>query len=143
MINLTTSKQMRYFHNFYGMFHFTDKFHVTAGFDYGMEQKSKGSSDITIGTALLLIVKVSFNDKWSVTGRGEYYNDENGIIIATGTENGFQTTGYSLNLDYRIRDNAVWRVEGRTLNSKDKIFIKDGEAVNTNTFVTTSLAISF
>ena len=31
-----TAQQMRYFHNFYAMFHVTDKFHITAGFDYGM-----------------------------------------------------------------------------------------------------------
>ena len=69
--------------------------------------------------------------------------DEKGVIIATGTENGFQTTGYSVNIDYKIRDNAVWRIEGRTLNSKDKIFMKDDTAENMSTFVTTSIAIAF
>jgi hypothetical protein len=83
------------------------------------------------------------NDQWSVTARGEYYMDEKGVIIATGTTNGFQTTGYSLNLDCKLRENAVWRIEARTLNSKDKIFSKENGVVNTNTFVTTSLAISF
>ncbi len=37
-----TAIQMRYFHNFYGMFHITNRFHITGGFDVGMEQKSKG-----------------------------------------------------------------------------------------------------
>ncbi len=50
--------------------------------------------------------------------------------------------GYSLNFDYRITDNIVWRIEGRILDSKDKIFIHDTQSVNTNTFVTTSLAIT-
>ncbi len=137
-------KQMRYFHNLYAMVHFTEHFHVTAGFDYGMEQKSEGSSDFNTWYSPVVIVKVIINDRWSMTGRAEYYTDENGVIIPTGTENGFQTSGYSLNFDYRIRDNAVWRVEGRTLNSKDKIFVDaDGKATNTNTFVTTSLAVSF
>lgn len=138
-----TAKQIRYFHNFYGMFHITKKFHVTAGFDYGMEQKSKGSSDYNNWYSPVLIVKVNFNTKWSVTARGEYYCDKNGVIISTGTKNGFQTSGYSLNFDYRIRENAVWRIEGRALNSKDKIFIAKSDAVNINTFVTTSLAVSF
>jgi Putative beta-barrel porin-2, OmpL-like. bbp2 len=138
-----SAKQMRYFHNLYGMFHVTDKFHVTAGFDYGMEQKTKGSSNYNNWYSPVLIVKVIFNDKWSATARGEYYIDKNGVIIATGTPNGFQASGWSLNFDYRIRDNIVWRVEGRTLDSKDKIFTKSADLVNTNTFVTTSLAISF
>jgi len=138
-----SAKQMRYFHNLYGIFHINDKFHITAGFDYGMEQKSKGSGDFNNWYSPVLIVKVIFNDKWSATARGEYYVDKNGVIIATGTTNGFQTTGWSLNFDHRIRENAVWRIEIRSLNSKDKIFIKNMDVVNTNTFVTTSLAISF
>ena len=132
-----TSKQMRCFNNLYAMIHFNDNIHLTAGFDYGMEQKVKGSSDYNNWYSPVLILMVKLSNQWSVTARGEFYNDEHGVIIATGTENGFQTSGYSLNFDYKIRDNAVWRVEGRTLNSKDKIFIKDNKTQNTNTFVTT------
>lgn len=138
-----TSKQMRYFHNVYGVFHISDNFHITAGFDYGMEQKAEGSSDFNSWYSPVVIVKVNLNDQWAVAARGEYYVDENGVIIATGTENGFQTTGCSLNVDYKIRDNAVWRIEGRTLNSKDKIFMNDDTAENMSTFVTTSIAVSF
>ncbi len=91
----------------------------------------------------MLIVKLNLNEQWSISARGEYYKDENGVIIASGTENGFQTTAYSLNLDYKLRENAYWRIEGRALNSKDKIFNKEGEATQSNIFVTSSLAISF
>jgi hypothetical protein len=79
----------------------------------------------------------------AVAVRGEYYNDKNGIIIATGTPNGFQTFGYSLTFDYKISDNVMWRIEGRGLSSKDKIFTLDYKPNNQNYFVTTSLAIAF
>ena len=138
-----TAKQMRYFHNLYGVFHVSDKFHITAGFDYGMEQKSEGSGDYNAWYSPVILVKVNMNDQWSVTARGEYYMDEKGVIIATGTTNGFQTISYSLNLDCKLRENAVWRIEARSLNSKDKIFSKENSVLNTNTFVTTSLAVSF
>lgn len=138
-----TSKQMRYFNNVYGLFQITDNFHITAGFDYGMEEKSKGSNDFNNWYSPVIILKVNLNEQWAIAGRVEYYVDENGVIIATGTENGFQTIGYSLNIDYKIRENAVWRIEGRSFNSEDKIFIKDDSAVNMSTFVTTSIAISF
>lgn len=138
-----TLQQMRYFHNIYGMFHINDKFHITAGFDYGMEQKSKGSSAYNNWYSPVLIVKVNFNSKWSVTARGEYYCDKNGVILSTGTKNGFQTSGYSLNFDYRIRENAVWRIEGRGLNSIDKIFTMNKKNSYENYFITTSLAIAF
>ncbi len=137
-------KQMRYFHNLYGILHLTDQFHVTAGFDYGMEQVSKGSSDFNTWYSPVLIVKYDLNDTWAIAARGEYYADENGVIIATGTEHGFKTTGFSLNVDCKLRANAVWRIEGRMLSSEDDIFTdSDGAATNSNTAVTTSLAISF
>lgn len=138
------AKQMRYFNNLYGMFHFTDHFHLTAGLDFGLEQDAKGSSNFNTWYSPVLIVQLMLNDKWSFTGRGEYYADEHGVIIPTGTENGFKTSGYSLNVDYRIRTNAVWRVEGRLFKSEDDIFTNgNGNATNTNTAVTTSIAVSF
>lgn len=138
-----TLKQMRYYHNFYGIFHPTDKFGITLGFDYCMEQKSNDSSGYNNLYSPVLILKYQFTVKFSISARGEFYGDKNGIIIATGTENGFQTTGISINADFAPAKNVLWRIEGRTLNSKDKIFVKDDEAVNTDTFVTTSLAVSF
>lgn len=137
------SKQMRYFHNFYGMFHFTDNFHLTAGFDYGMEQKSKGSSDYNNWYSPVIIAKVNFNDKWGLAGRWEYYSDRNGVIITTGTPNGFKTTGYSLNLDYAPISNALIRLEGKVYDSKDMIFIRELNPVNHSANVTASIAVSF
>lgn len=134
-------KQMRYFHNFYAIFHL-NKIHITAGFDYGMEQKSKGSSDYNTWYSPVLIVMVAPTNKFSLSARGEYYTDPNGAIIATGTPNGFQTLGYSLNFDYKIMDNLVWRVEGRGLSSKDNIFTMDNKPSTQNYFVTTSLALT-
>jgi len=138
-----TIAQMRYYHNFFALLNPTDKFRITLGFDYCMEQKSKGSNDYNTLYSPIIILRYQCLEKVAIAVRGEFYNDKNGVIIATGTENGFQTSGYSLNFDYKISDNAVWRVEGRMLNSKDKIFVKDNDAENTNTFVTTSLALSF
>ena len=52
----------------------------------------------------------------------EYYKDKHEIIISTNTANGFQTFSYSANIDYEIHKNFYWRVEARTLKSKDPIF---------------------
>jgi len=136
-------KRMRYFHNFYGIFQLTDSFGLTAGFDIGAEQKAKGSERYSSWYSPVLIAKYAVNSKASISARGEYYTDKNGVIISTGTENGFQTVGYSLNFDYNVYSNVVWRIEARSLSSKDYIFVKDGTAKNSNTFVTTALAIAF
>lgn len=136
-------KQMRYFHNFYGQFQVSDKFGITAGFDIGAEQKAKGSEQYNSWYSPVVIVKLSPNAKNNIAARVEYYSDEDGVIIPTGTTNGFRTWGYSLNYDYLIRDNIMWRIEGRGFTGKDKTFIEEGDAVNSNFFITSSLAISF
>jgi hypothetical protein len=134
---------MRYFHNFYGLFQLNEKFGLTAGFDIGAEQKAKGSKSYSSWYSPVIIAKYSINEKLSLSARAEYYVDEDGVIISTGTQNGFKTMGYSLNFDYNIYSNVVWRLEARTLNSKDDIFVKGGDATANNTFVSTALAISF
>lgn len=138
-----STRQMRYFHNLYGIFQITEKFALTAGFDIGAEQKNKGSNHYNTWYAPVVIVKYSPAEKHNLAIRAEYYNDENGAIIGTGTPNGFKTWGYSINYDYLIRKNILWRIEGRGLTSKDKIFIGNEKLGNNNFFITTSLAIAF
>lgn len=137
-------RQMRYFHNLYAVYQINKKFGVTAGFDIGAEQKAKGSEQYNIWYTPVLIAKYNATEKLSFTARGEYYQDEKGVIIATGTENGFKTFGYSLNADYQILPNLVWRTEIRNLNSKDAIFMNRTDEFNSNSLTaTTALAISF
>ena len=134
---------MRYFHNFYGIVQLKDNLGLIAGFDFGSQQIAKESSEYNNWYSPVVILKYSPSSKVNIAVRGEIYNDKNGVIIATGSPNGFQTTGFSLNVDYNISDNAVWRIEGRRLNSKDKIFLLNDEFSSENYTATTSLAISF
>lgn len=123
-------RRMRYFNNLYGIFTITDQFSVIAGFDYGLEQREKGGSDMNQWYSPVVIARYAFTDKLALAGRIEHYNDKHGVIISTGTGNGFQTTGYSLNLDVTPVSNVLFRIEGKWLNSN-------------NTAVTTSLAFWF
>ncbi len=138
-----SSRQMRYFHNFYGQFLIGDDFAITAGFDIGAEQKAKASSQYNVWYSPVVIFKYAFTPVFTMAARAEYYSDKNGVIIATGTPNGFQTLGYSANFDFNFTNNFVWRVEGRLFQSKDKIFTRDGSATQYNPFVATSLAVLF
>ncbi|WP_445430852.1 porin [Chryseobacterium indoltheticum] len=137
-------RQMRYFHNLYAVYQINKKLGITAGFDIGAEQKSKGSEQYNIWYTPVLVAKYNVTDKLSFTARGEYYQDEKGVIISTGTENGFKTFGYSFNADYQILPNLVWRTEIRNLNSKDAIFMNRTDEFNKNSLTaTTALAVSF
>lgn len=138
-----STKQMRYFHNFYGIFQLTEKVAITAGFDIGAEQKSKGTTNYNIWYTPIVILKLNPNEQHSFGIRAEYYSDPNGVIIGIAAPNGFKTWGYSLNYDYLIRKNVIWRIEGRGFTSEDKVFILSDKPSNNNFFITTSLAIAF
>ncbi|MGC3943772.1 MAG: porin [Chryseolinea sp.] len=139
-----SARQMRYFHNLYGIFQLSDKVGITVGFDYGVEEKNPDTNATNPWFSPVIIARFSITDKLALAVRGEYYQDEYGIIIATGTPNGFKTSGISANFDYQIVPNALWRVEVRNLTSKDDVFVDgDNNPSNTNTFVSTSLAVSF
>jgi hypothetical protein len=135
-------KKWRYFNDFYGQFKLTEKTSVIAGFDIGAQQSAKGSSNYDVWYTPAAIVQYRPTAKIQLAARGEYYQDEKGVIIATGTPNGFKTYGFSANFDYLPVNNVMFRIEARTLNSKDDIFLKDNNPTNSNVFITTSLAVS-
>ncbi len=147
-------KQGRLFNNFYAIINPAGKFGVTLGFDIGSDRKPIGSGDHRVGSGSymwyspVVIARLAISDKSYLAGRIEYYDDKNGVIIATGPAsadrpNGFQTWGYSLNYDYAIFPNALFRIEGKVYNSKDAIFETSTSLSRTNTSLTTSLALSF
>jgi hypothetical protein len=133
----------RFYNNFYAIVQVTNKFGLTCGIDYGTQQVSKENHKTNHIVSPVAIARYQLASKWAVAGRVEYYQDKNGIFIATGTPNGFETTGYSLNLDYAPVTNAVIRLEGKVYDSKDNVFTKYGNAINTNPLITASFAVSF
>jgi hypothetical protein len=134
---------MRYYHDIYGIFQISDYFGITAGFDIGTEEKSNNNSGMNTWYTPVLIAKYNASSRVSLTARGEYYQDEKGVIITTGTPNGFKTTGVSLNVDYAPSSNMLFRIEGRSLNSKDKVFLKGNAMKKNNSFITAAFALSF
>jgi len=133
----------RFYHNFYGIFNLTKAFGITLGFDYGTQQKVKGNSEKNKVLSPVVIARYVFTSKLALAGRVEYYQDKNGVIISTGTPNGFKTTGYSMNIDYSPVPNAVVRLEGKVYDSKDKIFERNLSNVNYNAAITAGIAVSF
>ena len=133
----------RFYHNFYGIFKLTDQFGLTFGIDYGIQQKPTDHNDKSEVLSPVAIAQYKFSPKWAIAGRIEYYKDKDGVFIVTSTPEGFNTTGYSLNIDYAPIPNAAIRIEGKIYDSKDKVFLRNLNAVNTNIALTTSIALSF
>ena len=136
-------KLMRYFHNFYGIFQVSNKFGLTFGFDVGFQQKTPKSNSYNVWYSPVLVARYAPTKKLSFAARSEFYSDKNQVIISTNSRNGFQTIGNSLNVDYLITDNLLWRIEYRNLRSKDPIFRRNETFINQNNLIISSLAITF
>ncbi len=132
----------RFFHDFYTQIDITKKLTLLFAFDAGM-QKRRLAGGYNYWYSQNLIVNYTFTSKLSAAIRSEYYHDKYGVIIYSGTSNGFQTYAPSLNIDFKLTENMVWRVEGRVFDSRDKVFVKNGHATTTDTFVLTSLTVKF
>lgn len=139
-----SEKKMRYFHNLYGQFQISNQFAFIAGFDIGIQQKSKGKDKYDTWYTPVIIAQYRPNEKISITARGEYFDDKNAVIIASNAEQGFQTFGTSANIDYHILPNVVWRTEVKNFKSKDALFLGRDQAMKKdNSSLTTALAIRF
>ncbi len=136
-----TLRTMRYFHDLYAIFQATERFGIIAGVDIGFEQKAKGSIGYNNWINTTLIARMTLSKKTNLAVRGEYHRDMNGIIAAT--SNGLDVFGYSVNFDYAITGNILWRIEARGWNNKNEIFMRNNLSVKDDYFFTTSIAISF
>ena len=132
----------RIFNDLYAIITPTDKMKIITAFDFGMEEYIPvvSSKEWNIWYAPALLIGYDWCEKFSTGVRGEYYVDENGVII----QNDFAVLGISFNTDYHPSDNAVLRVEAKWLQSSTPIFEQpDFTYSNSNLAITTSLAISF
>lgn len=131
----------RFFNNFYGSFNLTSKLGLITGFDIGVQEIENEETGTWI--APVAIVRYSINDQFAIAGRAEYYGDPDEVIVSS-PGSGFETLGFSLNLDYMPVSNVSLRLEGRTLSGQgDYFFNRDGQRSSSNTFFTTALAIAF
>lgn len=141
-----SARLMRYFHSLYGQFQLTPALGLIAGLDIGAQQQRPNSRQIHVWYSPIAIVRLKpVASDWSVAARAEYYADPNEVIVATGSPNGFQTFGYSVNIDRRLGSNLLWRTELRTFQSRrDAIFTdRNNRPATGNWFIGSSLALSF
>lgn len=136
-----TIRKMRYFHNLYAIYSPLSQLTFTFGFDIGTEQKEKNSLQYNLWFSPVFIMRYKPISKFAMAVRYEFYSDKNGVMINSGTPNGFQTHGVSLNIDYVISSKVVWRAEARLLRSKDEIFTWNEKSNKNNFALLTSLAI--
>lgn len=138
-----SARKWRFFHDLYMQYQITKQFGLIAAFDIGAEQKAKESKSYNCWYSPVIIGKLALSNKSSFTMRAEYYRDKNDVIINEVMPNGFQTFGYSINYDLKMKDNILWRIEAKDLSIKDKIFIDHTTPKRNDLLFTTSLAVEF
>lgn len=137
------TRRMRYFNDVYALIDLGEDWDLQVGFDYGIQQKTKGSSDFDQWTMTSLIARYNIVSHWFINGRVEYASDKANVVISNPSTNEFETWGFSSGIDYRPLKNIIARIEGRYLISPNEIYPKAGGFVTDNFSIITSISIRF
>ena len=137
----SAASQPRIFNDLYAVWTLSPTWNLAIVLDFGFQKEASGSSyDPWHGSSVM--VKHLLDDQWAIAGRVEYFSDEHGILIPTGTPDNFQTISTSLNIDYAPAANVVWRIEGRLFDSRDPIYPSITGVEKTDGFIAVSAALS-
>jgi hypothetical protein len=136
----TDGKRTRYFHNFYGQFQLSDRWHAIIGLDTGAEQAAAHAKHHHVWYSPVALLQYRYSDRVSVSARAEYYQDANQVIVKTNGANGFKTWAYSANLDYKVSQYFTVRTELRGFDSQDAIF-PDNNGYSSQSVMATTAAI--
>lgn len=142
-----TAKQWRFFNDFYTIQKLNDRFGLTLGFDYGMQQRESKSSKQDIWYSAQAILRMKISPAFYSAFRAEYYHDPKSVITGLSV-NGARVASASLNVDYvpNIKGvkNVMFRNEFRTIYGRDAYFAnrKGNSSPLWNAF-TSSLLVDF
>ena len=122
----------RFYNNFVVKYAPIKKLDFLLGVDFAFQEKSD-ISDSTASASLLsglLAIRYNFASKFYVSTRGEYYEDNNGILSGLYTNNdgdliGLKAAGIGFALEYNPTENSYIRVDTRFLKTGNNLFIFD------------------
>jgi hypothetical protein len=70
------------------------------------------------------------------------FKDDAAIVFKTNTMNEFACSGFSLNYDWRINDDAMFRIEGKIFTNEEPVFLDNNALSNTNQSITTAFILN-
>lgn len=132
-----SARQLRFFHNLYGIFTVSSKMFLITGLDIGSQKKLNGGYDTWYSP--VIIAQYRIHPNWAIAARSEYYNDPGNVMISSPLANGFKAAGISLNFDHSPDQHTLIRLEVKNLLAKEAVFTKGNRLVKH----TTSVALSF
>lgn len=126
--------QFRTYHNLYLNTRFGEQLYLILGGDLGTQSNSKGSdlSETAVMYNALATLRYEIDPRWSITGRGEIFNDSHGFVSGVlptlnSEIQGLELWGATLGSEYRPNENAYMRAEARYLDVDDNTPIFEGD----------------
>lgn len=132
--------RFRNFHHVYIRYQITEKLHSVVSYDFGNQDLGSGKGNFDF---LTFISQYKLSQKFSFAFRYEHVDDEFQILIPTTAGAGFIGDVYTLNLNYHINENAMFRIESRFFDTSNEIFNDGDSAESNNEVISASLAIKF
>jgi hypothetical protein len=134
-------KSLRIYHNVYVQSDLTNKTTLIAGFDMGSEQIRYYSNSFRNWYTWYTTFAWKANKILTIAGRAEYFNDYHQTIIASTNTKPFEASAFSLNTDFKLKQQAAFRMEYKHFFSRHQIF-KDNTS-SQNGLLTASLCVKF
>lgn len=126
---VSPQNRMRYFTDVYWIYNPEGKFSITSCAYVGNQKQTFTSTIMdNYWWQANFICRYKLSLDWSISGRIEYFSDPNNIQIVSlspNVEKGTSLYSGGICVNYKVREKAILRFEGRYFNSKKEIFISD------------------
>jgi hypothetical protein len=136
----SVESRMRFFQGVSLKFAPSDKVTILGTIDTGMQDAGDNYSTWYGGS---LIARIQATPSVEIVGRVERYDDEDQVIIVTGSADAFSATGGSIGMDVTPAPRVLWRTELRALSGTSSVFPDKNSTSKGNAFLVTSLALTF
>jgi hypothetical protein len=123
--NFPNQNRMRYFTDVFWIFNPEGKWSMTSCAYIGNQKRLETNNSLSDNYwwQYNLIGRYSFNSKWSLSGRIEYFEDlQNVQINSIGFNPEFKTFSAGLCLNFKAHPNAMIRLEARQFHSPNEVY---------------------
>ena len=126
----------RLYHNFFIQWQPDSSWRILAGWDVGVQEQNKKRYH---WHSPMLQTSWTWQRHWSLGGRIEYFSDPEAVMISRVEGNAFQGWSSSLNLDWKINNQLMWRLEYRHFQNKQSYFGRANHLQTKYTAMTTAV----
>jgi hypothetical protein len=131
---------MRYFSDVYAVYN-KDRWSAASCVYLGMQEQEHTNA---LWWQWNAVVRYDLTTKLSVTGRIEYFQDDQSVMIVPITDvDGFRSSSGSIGFNFKLANNVLLRLEGRTFFSEEPVYLRDEEPVKTSNLIASNVSIWF